>query len=312
MKILVVDDDAFLRRVVVTRLKRTGYDPVEAENGQEAWQILQTSPIRYVITDWMMPEMDGLELTRKIRGADLSAYTYIILLTARESQDDIVAGLEAGADDYIVKPFDPEEFRARVAIGARILNLEDRLVDSMHRLKEQAMHDTLTGLLNRRALYEHTEGELSRARRENSHISLVLLDIDHFKAVNDEHGHLVGDEALKLAARVIAHSKRPYDWAGRWGGEEFMIVLPQTAIGEARIVAERVREQMAAAEFRLPNNDLLPIRVSLGVTSTSINSPDLRPMLDFLLHQADEALYRAKRGGRNRVCVYESTEVQAG
>jgi len=309
MKILVVDDDPFLRQVVQKNLARVGYEPVEAEDAQAALAILhqpdQTDPVRLVITDWMMPEMDGLALIRAIRGANFPTYTYIILLTARESQADVVAGLEAGADDYIVKPFDPDEFRARVGIGARILNLETRLSDSMRQLTEQAIHDSLTGLLNRRALYDYTETELNRARRENSHLSLALLDVDYFKAVNDEHGHLIGDEALKLVAQIITQSKRPYDWAGRWGGEEFMVTLPRTSLAEARLVAERLRENVAAANFLLPNNTRLPLHVSLGVTSTSINPLDIRPMIDFLLHQADEALYRAKREGRDRVCVFK-------
>ena len=304
MKILVVDDDSTLRHILRIQLTRAGYEVVEAEDGQIAWDIVQRENLRFVITDWMMPEMDGPEFIRRIRQTNLPGYTYIIMLTAKEGKDSVVTGLEAGADDYLTKPFDPGEFRARVAIGKRIINLETRLSESLVRLEELAMRDGLTGLFNRRALYQHTENELSRARRENFPLSLVLLDIDHFKSVNDQHGHLVGDQALRLVADIITHSKRPYDWAGRWGGEEFLVVLPNTGPPEARIVAERMRENVARAHFVLPDDDRsLQLHISLGVSSASV-SPDSTLMLDQLLHHADEALYRAKRGGRNRVCLF--------
>ncbi len=304
MKILVVDDDSTLRHILRIHLTRAGYEVVEAEDGQVAWDIMQRENLRFVITDWMMPEVDGPELIRRIRQANLPGYTYIIMLTAKEGKEAVVTGLEAGADDYLTKPFDPGEFRARVAIGKRIVNLETRLSESLVRLEELAMRDGLTGLFNRRALYQHTENELSRARRENFPLSVVLLDIDHFKSVNDQHGHLVGDQALRLVADIITHSKRPYDWAGRWGGEEFLVVLPNTGPPEARIVAERMRENVARAQFVPPDDDRpLQLRISLGVSSTPIR-PDSTLLLDQLLHQADEALYRAKRGGRNRVCLF--------
>jgi len=305
MKILVVDDDNTLRHILQIQLTRAGYEVAEAEDGQVAWDLLQNENIRFVITDWMMPEMDGPQLIRRIRQANFTGYTYIIMLTAKEGKEAVVTGLEAGADDYLTKPFDPGEFRARVAIGKRILNLETRLSESLARLEELAMRDGLTGLFNRRALYQHSEGELSRARREHFPLSLVMLDIDHFKMVNDQHGHLVGDQALKVVADIITHSKRPYDWAGRWGGEEFLVVLPNTGLNEARIVAERIRENVARASVTLPDhNNHLHLHISLGVTSTA-SRPDANLALDQLLHQADEALYRAKRAGRNQVCLFE-------
>ena len=313
MKILVVDDDSTLRHILQIQLTRAGYEVAQAEDGQVAWDVMQRETIRFVITDWMMPEMDGPELIRRIRQANLSGYTYIIMLTAKEGKEAVVTGLEAGADDYLTKPFDPGEFRARVAIGKRILSLETRLNESLVRLEELAMRDGLTGLFNRWALYEYTEAELIRARREHFPLSLVLIDIDHFKAVNDQYGHLFGDQALKLVSEIIIHSKRPYDWAGRWGGEEFLVVLPNTATQDAKLVAERMRENVAAAKLPLADNNHLQLYISLGVTSilTSPGTGPISPILDRLLHQADEALYRAKRSGRNRVCLFGDEQLAA-
>jgi two-component system chemotaxis response regulator CheY len=308
MKILIIDDDPALRRILQAQLIRAGHDVVEAADGQAAWDILQTDPIRLVITDWMMPVMDGPQLVRRIReaiGAEpFPNYVYIILLTAKVGKNDVVIGLESGADDYLTKPFDPRELRARVAIGERIINLETSLSDARRQMEILAMQDGVTGLLNRRAIHQHAEAELSRTQRHHAPVSLVLLDIDHFKLVNDQFGHLVGDQALRMVADVLVEKKRPYDWAGRWGGEEFLLVLPRTTLAEAQRVAERVRLSVAATNLTLDDNQKVNVEVSLGVTSTSGNLEAL-PSLDTLLQQADEALYHAKETGRNRVSVYD-------
>ncbi len=301
MRILIVDDDRVQLRLLKSILSREGHEVLEAADGQAALALLQRNPVRLVISDWMMPELDGPELIRRIRADDFPGYIYVILLTARDKQTDIVDGLEAGADDYLTKPFDPNELRARVSIGERILDLEMRLREARDRMEELATYDNLTGLLNRRVLYEHAAAELNRAERKAQPISVVLLDIDHFKAVNDQHGHLIGDQALRLVAGAITKSVRAYDHVGRWGGEEFLIVLPGTALSEAARVAERVRAGVAAAQLPLAEGDALQVQISLGVTGTAAGSP---LPLGTLLHQADEALYRAKREGRNRVCLF--------
>jgi two-component system cell cycle response regulator len=302
MRLLVADDDPVLRRILRAALTRAGHDVQEATDGRAAWGMLQAEPARLLITDWMMPEMDGPELIRHVRAAAFPGYTYIILLTARGGKKDIVSGLEAGADDYLSKPFNPDELRARVAIGERILDLEARLSDARDQLEVLAMQDSLTGLLNRRAIMEHAQAELQRAQRDGAPLSFIMLDVDHFKSVNDRYGHLVGDQVLRMIAGTLTSNKRGYDWAGRWGGEEFLLVIPGTTAGDAVAIAERLRAGVAAATLPLANGEILQVYISIGVTNVSAC---VGGALDALLQQADLALYRAKREGRNRVCLYQ-------
>ncbi len=303
MKILVVDDDPILRQILQTYLTRAGYEVALAEDGRIAWEMWQQERVRLIITDWMMPQMDGPELIRHIRAMSSPGYTYIIMLTAKEGKNDVIFGLESGADDYLTKPFNAGELRARISIGERILNLEASLSQALTRMEELATHDALTSLLNRRALYTHAEAELNRTHRDGKPVSFVMLDIDHFKSVNDRYGHLVGDKALRFVADTLTHNKRPYDWAGRWGGEEFLLVLPGTSSEVAHLAAERLRVNIEEANILLPNGDTLHLQASLGVASTSWNL-DGHYTLDMLVNQADEALLNAKRAGRNRVFVH--------
>jgi two-component system, cell cycle response regulator len=305
MKVLIVEDDPISLKLLSGTLSQLNYDVVEAKNGVEAWQILQQRTIRLVITDWVMPEMDGITLTRLIRETEMAGYIYIIVLTGRQGIENIVDGLDAGADDYLIKPFDPKELSSRLHIGARILDLEQRLKGAYERMYELAMHDELTGLWNRRAFYTHAQSELERSERMVHALSILLLDIDHFKLVNDRYGHLVGDRALIMLAETITKNLRSYDRAGRWGGEEFIILLPETSLNEAVEIAERLRIQVMNA--RLPVHvedqdnfdDELGIEISLGVATLNLGSA---VSLDQLFDAADEMLYLAKRQGRNRVC----------
>ena len=293
MKILIVEDDLMQRRFLQVMLTQSGRDVVAAADGEAAWDILQKERIRIVITDWMMPVLNGLQLIQRIRAAELPNYTYLVLLTSKSAQNSIVEGLKAGADDYLIKPFDRNELMARLAIGERILKLEERL-------EQMATHDTLTNLLNRRALYTSAQTELNRSVRENSPLSLIMLDIDHFKSVNDAYGHPTGDKALCLVAETLLQNKRDYDLVGRWGGEEFLALLPKTSLADTRMIAERFRAGIEAAGLRMPEGRSVKVTVSLGVSSTASGSLDIEE----LIRQADEALYLAKSAGRNRVCTY--------
>jgi two-component system chemotaxis response regulator CheY len=275
------------------------HEVVEACDGNEALERLQAMPeIQCVITDWMMPSVDGVELVQRIRAAEFPKYIYMILLTARTDIDDIIVGLEAGADDYLVKPFNARELTARVGIAARIVELEQRLREARDEMSVLALRDGLTGLLNRRTITEHAEAELCRAIREGYSLSLAMLDLDHFKDINDRFGHLKGDVALCLVAGILNNSVRPYDWVGRWGGEEFLLVLPRTNEKQALRIMQRIRERIATTPLPVEGREDECLRVSVGLT---IARPDEKTTLDLLLQQADEALYHAKKAGRDRV-----------
>ena len=303
MEVLIVEDDRVSRNLLSRTLTKLDYQVIEARNGFEAWEILQKKPIQLVITDWLMPEMDGLELTRAIRESDSPNYIYVVILTSQEGIDNVIGGLDAGADDYLVKPFNPRELSARLKIGERVLDLEQRLKGAHEKMRDLAMHYELTGLWNRRAIYSHAVAELEHTEREKLTLCITMLDIDHFKSVNDRFGHLVGDQALKMVADTLKKNVRQYDRVGRWGGEEFIIVLPTTTLEEAAEIAERLRVKVALAKLPLEitNEDTLQIQVSLGVACVEGgNSIDL----DTLVDRADEMLYQAKEKGRNQVCVY--------
>jgi two-component system, cell cycle response regulator len=295
MKILVVEDDIIQRRYLHAILVRTNHEVGIAANGEEAWQLLQEdAQLRIVITDWVMPVLDGVGLIQRVRASDWSHYTYMILLTGKDSHTNMLAGLQSGADDYLTKPFDRDELMARLKIGERILDLETRL-------QELATHDTLTGLLNRRAFSAAAESELIRASRTGQAVSFILMDLDRFKSINDRYGHAVGDQVLCLAANTLLEHKRPYDLVARWGGEEFLIMLPNVAMPEAYIVAERMRVSLAATYLPLPEGKVVKFHSSLGVSSTTpIGAPNL---LETLIQRADQALYRAKAAGRNQICL---------
>jgi two-component system, cell cycle response regulator len=303
MRILIAEDDPVLRRLLRAKLAEAGHELVEAADGEQAWELVQRERIRLLLVDWMMPRLDGPELIRRIRAAGWPGYTYVILLTARSGRNDVVDGLNLGADDYLTKPFRHDELLARLGVGIRILELEARLGESLAREEALATRDLLTGLLNRRATFERARAEVSRAGREGTRLGLVLVDLDQFQRINEQFGQEAGDQALRRVAEVLQQNLRDFDFVGRWGGEEFLVVLPGASLEQAAQVAERVRASMAAAHVRRGGSDAAELRVSAGVTSSSA-SP--RPVtLDELLQQADAALYRAKAAGRNRVAVHE-------
>jgi two-component system chemotaxis response regulator CheY len=306
MKVLVAEDDELLRQMLRGGLARAGYQLVTAPDGLAAWEMLQRDHVRMLILDWMMPGLDGPGLVRRIRAAGWPGYTYIILVTARTESKDVVEGLNAGADDYLTKPFREEELLARMGVGRRILDLEARLSDSLAREAAIANMDSLTGLPNRRALYERARTELSRATREKRSLGIIMMDLDHFKEINDRFGHGVGDEALRCVASVLQKNVRDYDFVGRWGGEEFLAILPGASLSQACLVAERIRTSVENVRLGARGLEGVALRASLGVACNVLGS--VTRDLDELLEAADDVLYRAKEEGRNRVCFHAPGE----
>lgn len=302
--ILVVDDDLISQTILVKSLKKAGHVTASANNGNEALEILEKQFYPIVITDWMMPEMDGLELCRVIRSKELQGYVYIILVTSKESRNDIVTGLKAGADDYLTKPFNKAELLARINTGIRILGLERSLKKANDAIRQLSITDPLTGCYNRGYLENHLNLEIKRAMRYGRPLSVVMCDIDHFKKVNDLHGHQAGDETLKAFARCIMGSVRhKIDWVVRYGGEEFVIVLPETGCGGSRIVADRLREKIEKMTIETPN---ALIRITASFGGCCIGEETTKDLIsnDALIALADRLLYKSKNEGRNRVNIH--------
>jgi two-component system cell cycle response regulator len=288
MRVLVAEDERLSAHILETTLRAHGYEVVSAADGPGAWEILRSeNPPQLAILDWMMPGMDGVEVCRRVRQT-AGPYIYILLLTANSDPAEVVVGIDSGADDYIKKPFDPEEFLARLRTGQRIVELEEKL-------RLQATRDPLTGLLNRAAILERLTLELARSSREETSISVGMADLDHFKRVNDTYGHAAGDAVLReTAARMVA-KLRPYDLIGRYGGEEFIFVFPQCDAAKAGAIAERLRVFISDEPVTFGSRGLI-VTASIGIAS-SLGSRNA----DLLIREADTALFRAKHGGRNRV-----------
>jgi diguanylate cyclase (GGDEF)-like protein len=305
MKILVADDDAISCRMMARLLENSGYEVVTADNGREAVDMLATpNGPRLALIDWMMPELDGPEVCRCVRSRHEGSYVYITLLTSKQGGNDVVAGLEAGADDYLIKPCNVEELKARLRTGIRILDLEDKLVEARDDMRFRATHDSLTLLWNRASIIADFERELTRARRESGAVSILICDLDHFKQINDVYGHQVGDEVLQQAASRFLRSVRSYDQVGRYGGEEFLILLSGCDAGQAFQRAEDIRSAFASCSFETMRGPL-SVTVSVGIVSNSEWTGDLTASQ--LLHEADLALYRAKASGRNCVLAAHPT-----
>lgn len=295
--ILIADDEPLSRRLLQASLVRWGYEVEVAKDGEEALDVLlrDIAP-RLAVLDWVMPRLDGLEVCRRARARPGAPYSYLVLLTSKEAMSDVVAGLAAGADDYLRKPFDAEELRARLRTGERILNLQAELLAAQDALRVQATRDGLTGLYNRRALLERLEEEMARARREGAELSVLLLDVDHFKRVNDQYGHQAGDEVLRELAARLGSVLRTYDAFGRYGGEELIAILPGCGNAASLLVADRMRNAAASSPIET-RTGAVAVTVSIGAASCRSGQTDAAA----LIARADGALYRAKNGGRNRV-----------
>ena len=297
MQILVVDDDPPTLQLLVHHLQQWGHVVVPCPDGESAWSCLEngTNP-HLAILDWMMPGMDGLELCRRIRNRS-GPYVYIVMVTARTKPEDLLAGFQAGADDYLTKPFAPEELGARLRAGVRIVDLQTELIEARDAIRAQAMQDPLTRVLNHGAIVEALHREIDRGHRERQPLSVIMADLDEFKRINDSYGHLAGDHVLIEVAQRMRRSLRSYDSLGRYGGEEFLIVLPNSGEGHALTSAERLRHVVSQEPFRIGRSQVT-VTVSLGVTTWVEPYP---VPVDGLIQAADNALYVVKKHGRNAV-----------
>jgi two-component system, cell cycle response regulator len=300
VRVLVAEDDPITRRLLEVHLTRWEHEVTVCTDGNEAWRVLtrEDSP-RLAILDWMMPGMDGVTICRKLRFLEKPQYIYVILLTAKTEKEDVIEGLEAGADDYIAKPFHAHELRVRVRVGSRIIRLQDDLVAALEASQFRASHDALTSLLNRKAIMDFLEKELVRSDRDHTPLSVIMGDLDHFKRINDSYGHLAGDVVLKEVARRLMEAVRPYDAVGRYGGEEFIIVCPSCDEERSFGIAERLRDLISLKPLATSEGSF-NITMSFGVASVQGGGHTT----DSVTRAADQALYKAKNLGRNRVEIH--------
>ena len=296
MKVLIAEDDIISRMILESVLKRWGFTPVMACDGKEAWDVMQSEDTpRLAILDWQMPEMDGIEVCQRIREIDTSDPPYLIVLTSKDEKKDIVKALEAGANDFISKPYDNEELRARINVGKRMVQLQSELGNAYKALKHEAMHDPLTDIFNRRAIIKLLEKEIARAKREKSNLCIGLCDLDYFKRVNDTYGHQTGDEVLIAFTRLVMDKLRINDHVGRYGGEEFLIVAPGSKELKQGTMFERICDHIRNSKISTEKGNI-SITVSIGVARyTGVENSDT------LQAAADTALYHAKKIGRDRV-----------
>jgi len=298
--ILIAEDDPISGRILEKNLKSWGYEVAIAKNGNQAWEILRGPTTRLALLDWMMPGAEGPELCRRIRALNKPGYTYIVLLTSRDSAQDIIDGLEAGADDFMTKPVNFAELRARLQTGGRIIALEDKLLESQKRLFELATRDSLTGIWNRATILRFLGDEMAHCDRGGEYsLSLILIDVDYFKKINDTYGHQVGDKVLSKVTATLEKHIRPYDKVGRYGGDEFLIVLPNCSLYHVAVVAERLRAAVEKIKMRTEGRSL-NLSLSLGCASSECYR---RPNSDRMIKESDGALYKAKQAGRNRVAL---------
>jgi two-component system cell cycle response regulator len=293
MRVLIADDDWLSAQVLEIDLRANGYDVTVVGDGGEAWEILKEDERPQIaILDWRMPIMDGLEVCRRVRQAS-GPYVYLLLVTGNADPDSVVKGMDAGADDYIRKPYYPAELRARLRSGKRIVDLEEKL-------RRQATHDALTGIFNRGAILERVTAEMARADRDSEKLSLAMVDLDHFKRINDTYGHDAGDMVLCETASRMSSVLRPYDSIGRYGGEEFLVVFPKCEIASAVAIAERIRRSISNTTIRTQSEEIL-VTASIGIAEvrhpTDVNA---------VIREADCALFRAKQKGRD--CVVSTLQ----
>jgi diguanylate cyclase (GGDEF)-like protein len=295
--VLVADDSPVYRKLVEQALADDDCVVVFAKSGNQAIEIFEHGHPDLVITDWNMPDLTGIELCQKIRASESTSYTYVILLTGKAEKESVVKGLSAGADDYLTKPFDRDEFVARVRVGRRLVDLHRQIEAKNRLLEELALTDSLTGLPNRRAIEGWASRQLNGAARYGFAFWMALVDLDHFKRINDTYGHEAGDTVLKKFGEILRANTRLSDISGRIGGEEFLVVVTHADANGATLVADRIRQQLAREKFVF-DGTTVEVTASFGVAGFCGKSA---PTFEDLLSQADDALYRAKDHGRNRI-----------
>ncbi len=304
--ILLVDDDRFMRTILSQTLQDAGYRVSQAANGKEALELCSSTYFPIIMTDWVMPEMDGVTFCRAFRQRPAASYSYLILLTSQEGKDKLITGLEAGADEYLTKPVNEAELMVRLKTAQRILDLESSLQKSLEEIRQLSIRDALTGAFNRGYLDQYLPVEIRRADRYQRDFSLIMMDLDHFKSINDTWGHQAGDTVLQHCIRTIAGTiRREVDWVARYGGEEFVLILPETDLTGCRVVAERLRSLLANSpcSFR---QESISVTASFGAVTRTPSDNGSGSTADQLLHLADQCLYEAKQQGRNRVVAAQS------
>ncbi len=291
MKVLVADDDLVCAKNLESTLKDWKYEVITVNNGNDAWQVIQNYDIRLAILDWMMPGIDGVNLCKKIRNKfhkKTLKYIYIIMITGKDCKEDLITGISAGANDYMTKPFDPIELKIRLRNAKHIIELEDYCL-------KLATYDSLTKIWNRDRIFSYLEEERQRGLREKGFLGILMIDIDYFKNINDTYGHFTGDKVLSEIASLLKKSIRAYDKIGRYGGDEFIIILPNRNKNEVKEISERLRLLIANKEFKTKEG-LIKTSISLGGYSSEKNQ---KSSLNELIKTADKALYTAKNKGRN-------------
>jgi len=317
MRVLIADDDATSRILLKAMASKLGHECLIAADGSSAWELLSSGGIDVLLTDWMMPGVDGPELCRRVRDELSDDYVYIVLITGLNQPEKVLEGMSAGADDYLIKPVDPFAVHTRLVAAERVTALHRQVADFRAQLERanlellgQSLTDALTGLGNRRRMEEDLGRTHARALRTGRPYSMVLFDIDHFKLYNDHYGHLAGDEALRRVARCLEKSARAGEGVYRYGGEEFLLLLPDCSHDNASLAAERIRQTVR--DLAIPH-DAQPTPPAVVTLSGGVSywTPGSHLMVPELLNQADEALFQAKSKGRNRVHL-TPTEDHAG
>ncbi len=297
MKILLVEDSYIERRKLGGFLTEWGFEYESVGSGTEAVKLLESAnPPDLVLLDWLLPGLDGIDVLRRIRKLTQGTYIYTVMLTAKTHKKDRITAMEAGADDYLAKPIDPTDLRSRIVVGKRILDLQQSL-------RFAATHDFLTNLLNRSEILVSLQREIARGAREQACMTIILADLDHFKRVNDTLGHAAGDEVLKEVARRLKVALRPYDLVGRYGGEEFLILLPGCTLENGLRRADAIRSLVCKDPIQTPFGTSA-VTLSMGLTETSACRDC---SVSEFLHEADLSMYEAKKKGRNRVEVFSSS-----